>query len=192
MGSTGSAYSFHHRPRLLRLTDTCLLSLPTGFRCAFPLPSLPSQPEDPLWHWSSSMYPNMNVTVCSSLLSSTTTTSSPGLKEWTCRHFLLLFSGPLGHRLPSEIYRCQGLILNESIWCCDRHLRMTLNLSLFGWFRKHHFHSHFNFRRVTLQFTCGEIPPAEVAVWACVIPHGILQHLVLLGCNNVMRCEQRT
>lgn len=138
--------------------------------------------------WTSSM----NGAVCSSFLPSTTIVSSPGLKEWACRHFLLLFSGYLGHRLPPEMNRYRALGLNESMWCCNQRLRPPLNLSPLGGFRNIASILTLISVRATLQFTRGETPSAELAVWACVIPHGTLRHFIYLGCNSFMRCEQRT
>ena len=38
----------------------------------------------------------------------------------------------------------------------------------------------------------GDIPSAELGVWACIVPPGTMQHPVLLGRDIWMRFEQRT
>ena len=44
--------------------------------------------------------------------------------------------------------------------------------------------------RLSIQFLHDSIP--SVAVCACIVPHGIMQHPVLLGRDSWMRFEQRT
>ena len=46
--------------------------------------------------------------------------------------------------------------------------------------------------RLSVHFLHGDIPSAEVAVWACIVPPGTMQHSVLLGRDSWMRFEQRT
>ena len=46
--------------------------------------------------------------------------------------------------------------------------------------------------RLSIQFLHGNTPSAQLAVWACIDPHGTMQHPVLLGRDSWMRFEQRT
>ena len=46
--------------------------------------------------------------------------------------------------------------------------------------------------RLSVQFLHGDTPSTELAVLACIVPAGTVQHLVLLGRDSWMRFAQRT
>ena len=46
--------------------------------------------------------------------------------------------------------------------------------------------------RLSIHFLHGETPSAELAVWACIVPAGTMQHPVLLGRDSWMLYAQRT
>ena len=46
--------------------------------------------------------------------------------------------------------------------------------------------------RLSIQFRHGDTPSAELAVWACIVPGGTMQHPVLLKRDSWMRFAKRT
>ena len=46
--------------------------------------------------------------------------------------------------------------------------------------------------RISIQFLHGDTSSAELAVWACIVPAGTMQHPALLGRDSWMRFSKRT
>lgn len=83
---------------------------------------------------------------------------------------------PLGHRLPTNLHRHRGVGSNENQRRNDGLLQVLIWTSV----------------RLSVQFLDGDTPRAELAVWACIVSRGTMQHPVALGHDSWIRFEQRT